>query len=207
MDNLMEGTKGDILAELRMGETTVGELCDRLDLSTTAVREHLYGLKARGLLSESERREGPGRPKKLYSLSPEAEEMFPKAYSDLSVMLLQLLEQLLGREEVQRKMVTMLMEWLDENGSLMNGLKKLGTYPETRTDETTQRQTIVFHQCPFLEMAQENDVLCDVDQEVLQEMTDAEIEIESTIARGGKECVFHLEGGEPLSPEVLSPGD
>lgn len=204
MDNLPEGTKGDILNELRMNPRTVDELCDMLDLSPTAVREHIYGLKARDLLQETNRRDGPGRPQKVYRLSSEAEDLFPKAYSDLSIMLLQLLEQLLGREEVQKKMVSMLLEWLEENGTLMEGLEKLGTYPETARGETEQERTIVFHQCPFLDMAKENDVLCDVDQEVLHEKTGAEIEIESTIARGGERCVFHLKGGDTAEIEALT---
>ena len=74
-----DSAPGRILAHLqRSGEASVREFEDLLGISTTAVREHLTNLEARGLITARLIRQGPGRPKLSYSLLPRANDLFEK---------------------------------------------------------------------------------------------------------------------------------
>jgi len=187
-----EGTKREILEVLRTTPSTVSQLCEELKLSQTPVREHLYGLKSMGLVEETKKRDGPGRPTKVYRLTREAEDVFPKKYAQLASIAVDVLRKHLDEETLRRELHDRLLKELSRHAELLDGLKDLGTYPTVERAEDGSR-TITFHQCPFLDVAEEDDLLCDVDRIVLESLEDTEVNVESTIVRGGDCCVFHLE--------------
>ncbi len=77
-------TRDDLLRRLKLGgPTTVRDLSEASGLSPNAVRHHLTQLAREGLVRETERREGVGRPAHLYELTAAAEGSFPKRYADL----------------------------------------------------------------------------------------------------------------------------
>src|SRR5918998_2673 len=63
-----------------------------LMITPSAVRQHLAGLVADGLVAHRELKAGPGRPKHRYHLTPAAEGLFPKAYGELTNELLEYVE-------------------------------------------------------------------------------------------------------------------
>ena len=52
-----------------------------------AVRQHLYALQNEKLVTAEERPVPLGRPAKHWTLTPEADRLFPDAYAELSVAL------------------------------------------------------------------------------------------------------------------------
>src|SRR4051812_17073932 len=95
-----ESPASKIMAHLqRHGEATVKELEEVLDVSTTAVREHLTHLQAKDLVATKLVRYGPGRPRLVYFLTPKAQSQFPKQY-DILVNLL--LREIAGQEGPDR---------------------------------------------------------------------------------------------------------
>ena len=72
----------------RMGE--------RLGLSAMAVRQHLYELQREKLVSAQERPAALGRPTKYWQLTREADRLFPDAYAELSVALIDALGDAFG---------------------------------------------------------------------------------------------------------------
>jgi predicted ArsR family transcriptional regulator len=78
-----EATRGRLLALLREGKWTVDDLAARLGLTDNAVRFHLSGLEAGGAVRKEGvlRKEGAGKPADLYTLTPDAEESFSRAYA------------------------------------------------------------------------------------------------------------------------------
>ncbi len=98
-----ESPAGKILAHLqRHGEAAVKELEDVLEVSTTAVREHLTHLQAKELVATRLVRRGPGRPHLVYFLTPKAQSQFPKQYDTLVNMLLR---EIAGQEGPERLQV------------------------------------------------------------------------------------------------------
>jgi predicted ArsR family transcriptional regulator len=71
------------MALLREGTWTVDDLATRLDLTDNAVRFHLATLEAAGTVHKEGvlRKQGAGKPADLYTLTPDAEESFSRAYA------------------------------------------------------------------------------------------------------------------------------
>src|SRR5215212_298908 len=85
----LPATRRELLVTLRKrGEARAEELADALGVTVGAVRQHLQGLAAADLVAHREERPGPGRPRHVYRLAPAAEALFPRAYGELTVELL-----------------------------------------------------------------------------------------------------------------------
>ncbi len=85
----LPATRRELLVTLRkQGEARAEELAEQLDVTVSAVRQHLQGLAAADLVAHREERAGPGRPRHVYRLAPAAEALFPRSYGELTVELL-----------------------------------------------------------------------------------------------------------------------
>jgi predicted ArsR family transcriptional regulator len=87
-ERLFKSTRGKILDFLRTRERTVNELAADLRLTDNAVRAHLASLERDRLVSQSGMKPGVRKPHTTYSLGPEAEQLFPKAYGRLVSLLM-----------------------------------------------------------------------------------------------------------------------
>lgn len=78
-----QATRGRLLTLLRELPHTVDELADALSLTDNAVRFHLVGLERDGAVERAGVRkpEGAGKPAVLYTISPEADIAFSRAYA------------------------------------------------------------------------------------------------------------------------------
>src|SRR6266571_5973039 len=99
-------TRGRIIMLLRRGSRTVDELAVALSLTDNAVRAHLATLERDGFVQQRGARRGSGKPAYVYSLSPEAEQLFPKAYGPVLHELLGVLREEMTTEEVDALMRT-----------------------------------------------------------------------------------------------------
>ncbi len=95
-----ESTRGRIVTLLRRSGRTVEELARELGLTDNGVRSHLVILERDGIVRQrgSVRRSG-GKPAYLYELTPEAEDLFSKAYEPVLRRLLDVMVERLGPEE------------------------------------------------------------------------------------------------------------
>jgi predicted ArsR family transcriptional regulator len=97
-----ESTRGRVVTLLRRAGFTVDELARELDLTNNGVRAHLATLERDGIVRQSgvvRRESGGGKPAYLYELTPEAEDLFPKAYEPVLHRLLDVLAEELERDE------------------------------------------------------------------------------------------------------------
>ncbi|MFL5701844.1 MAG: helix-turn-helix transcriptional regulator, partial [Ktedonobacteraceae bacterium] len=88
-----ESTRGRIITLLRRSSRTVEELAQALDLTDNAVRAHLATLERDGLVRQQGTRRGTGKPAFVYELTPETEQLFPKAYGSVLRELLHVLKE------------------------------------------------------------------------------------------------------------------
>ncbi len=92
-----ESTRGRIVALIRRAGRTVEDLARELDLTDNGVRAHLAVLERDGLVRQrgSIRRggSGGGKPAYVYELTPQAEDLFPKAYEPVLRQLLDVLSE------------------------------------------------------------------------------------------------------------------
>jgi predicted ArsR family transcriptional regulator len=88
---------------LRRRGHTVEEFAQALGLTDNGVRAHLATLERDGLVQQqgTVHRGGGGKPAYVYELTPEAEALFPKAYSPVLRRLLDVMDEQLGPEETE----------------------------------------------------------------------------------------------------------
>lgn len=96
-----ESTRGQIVTMLRRAGRTVDELAPAVGLTDNGVRAHLATLERDGLVQQRGvvRRGSSGKPAYIYELTPQAEELFPKAYEAVLRRLLDVLAERVGPEE------------------------------------------------------------------------------------------------------------
>jgi DeoR family suf operon transcriptional repressor len=76
----------------RQGEVAVDRLAAGVEMTVSGTRQHLVALERDGLIAYREVREGPGRPRHLYSLTAAGDALFPRAYAELTNELLEYVE-------------------------------------------------------------------------------------------------------------------
>ena len=99
-ERFFDSTRGRIVSLLRGTTSTVDELAKRLELTDNAVRAHLATLERDRLVRQSGVRRGLRKPHNAYTLTPEAERLFPKAYDALLNQLITVLKERLAPEAV-----------------------------------------------------------------------------------------------------------
>src|SRR3990172_8819772 len=99
----MQRTRRQILDILkRRGKASLEELATAVELVPVTVRAHLSVLERDDLVQAEETRGRIGRPYFVYSLTPEAQELFPRSYHALSDRLLSALQEVYGPTGVKR---------------------------------------------------------------------------------------------------------
>src|SRR3954470_6682915 len=73
----------------RQGSASIKDLEGELGVTTTAVREQVAHLLHEGFLQATRVRGDIGRPYYVYSLTARAQDLFPKDYAALAVLLLE----------------------------------------------------------------------------------------------------------------------
>ena len=97
----MAGTRKDVLQLLLRSDRTVQEIADEIGVSANAIRGHLAALERDGLVLQDEvRRDTGGKPATIYTLSPDADELMPKAYAVVLEGVLSVLEEREGPDRV-----------------------------------------------------------------------------------------------------------
>lgn len=84
------------------GAIDASKMGRKLGLTPMAVRQHLYELQREKLVSAEERPAALGRPIKYWQLTSEANRLFPDAYAELSVALLDALGDAFGESGLQQ---------------------------------------------------------------------------------------------------------
>jgi predicted ArsR family transcriptional regulator len=99
-------TGGRIVMLLLRTNRTVDELAQALNITDNAVRGHLATLERDGVVRQRGERRGSGKPSYVYELTPEAEQLFPKAYGPVLRQVLEVLSERLTPEELESMMRT-----------------------------------------------------------------------------------------------------
>jgi predicted ArsR family transcriptional regulator len=99
----MRGPIDDILLHLKTrGPTQTLDVASRLGVSRQAARQHLEKLAADGLVEHATERAGVGRPRRLWSLSPNGHARFPDTHAQMTVELIAAAREEFGEEGLDR---------------------------------------------------------------------------------------------------------
>ena len=181
-DKLFLTTRGKVLRLLKKhGSCTVGFLSQQLGLSSNAIRQHLSALERDNLLTQHPVKNGPSRPASVFSLTPEAESLFPKRYESLAIGLI--------HEMASHEGGTRTGNWLAQVGasaaeeyldrvahlSMEEKLAEVRGIMEERDSIAGWSQaelgvTIQDYNCPYAAVAQRHPEVCQVQRSFLQRL-------------------------------------
>ena len=89
VDRFFQTTRGKIVSELRRrGSASAADLARSFELSPNAVRQQLMVLERDGLVAEKSVRRGPTKPTYEFSLTSEADKLFPQGYDKMLTAVL-----------------------------------------------------------------------------------------------------------------------
>ncbi|NPA91071.1 MAG: ArsR family transcriptional regulator [Chloroflexi bacterium] len=189
------------------GKATVAELADILGMAPVSVRHHLDILQGDGLIRVDgvRRRSGAGRPQHVYSLTPDAYQVFPKNYAHLLHHLLNYLADVDPQglhkvvEEVARRMaqdaqldspqalspdvfLEHVVHFLNEHGYMARWQRENGEY------------ALLFANCPYVDLVTSHPILCQLDRALIRFLlnTREDVEMQTSIRDGAHQCVWRV---------------
>jgi len=197
-------SKREILLILkREGQADLQALSDKLGVSKMAVHRHARDLEARGLVERVTVRGGAGRPRLALKLSPQAADLFPRAYADVSCAALRFIEEKMGREGVRealrRRQADVAKSYrakLDAAADLGARVRQLATlrdqegYMAEARDVKGGQFEILEHNCPILAIAGDYWEACDVEREMFRKLLGARVETTHRVVAGSHVCRF-----------------
>jgi len=203
-----ESTRGRVVTLLRRAGFTVDELARELDLTNNGVRAHLATLERDGIVRQSgvvRRESGGGKPAYLYELTPEAEDLFPKAHEPALRRLLDVLSDQLGSEESEALLRSVGRRLAEEHSTRADGVHaRLETAVEVLNElgglaELEERDggfVIRGYSCPLAGVTPDHPEVCRMAETLVAEL--AGVPVHEHCDRGERpRCCF----------EVASAGD
>lgn len=201
----------------RQSEATNADIADELGVSYEAVRQQLRQLEAaRLVITRRKRAEGQraGRPSQVYTLSPAGDALFPKAYDDLALALIDTLAAALGPEALRQVLASIADEnvrlWAPrlQDKTLLERLEALkglyleeDAYMDFSRDEASGELLLVERNCPFLNVATRQPALCSVTVSTLSRLLGHKVTRDKRFQEGDGQCVFRLHPGQPVDPD------
>jgi predicted ArsR family transcriptional regulator len=189
------------------GPQSADALARRLKVTVVAARQQLGRLLDKGLVSFEDRREGVGRPKRVWSLSEAGNARFPDSHATLTVDLIQAIGAALGpdaldrviaeREKATRRVYA---ERVRGGRSLAERAKLLA---EQRAEEgymaEVKRQPdgsllLIENHCPICVAAKACQGFCKSELNLFRDVlgSDAKVEREEHILAGARRCAYRI---------------
>ncbi|MFL6454866.1 MAG: helix-turn-helix transcriptional regulator, partial [Nitrososphaeraceae archaeon] len=95
-------TKQRILEILLEGPKSLGEITSKLQIQKSAVRVHLESLQAEKAVESRFKIEHLGRPRKIYRLTENGRELFPRRYDLVLSLILKKISETDGQEQTKK---------------------------------------------------------------------------------------------------------
>jgi predicted ArsR family transcriptional regulator len=183
---------------------TLEELSEHLGVTKTAVKEHILKIEHMGMLTFRDSRGTVGRPKRSYLLTPEGQEAFPKQYSWLSNVLLELLAQNMGDRAVSKLMSELgdqvagsMKERFAKAKStaellaiITEVLNELGYRSTLKQSDVRKGAVLEATHCVYHSVAKKHPALCQFDTQFLRNASGMNVQLEHCIAKGDSVCRF-----------------
>ena len=201
----------------RHGQATVTELAAYLDMAPVSVRHHLDLLIGDNLVEASRvrRKSGAGRPKRLYTLTGQADALFPNNYQQLADESLAVLKRLLTPEQFAQVMTEMAEKTADRAPAMLENLP-----PDERLQAAIgflneegymafcecEQEEMILHtcHCPYKELVAEHPEICQIDQILIRRLTGMTPVRIAHMTNGEVRCTYKLIPRNAL-PEPVVP--
>src|SRR5918911_258149 len=182
-------------------------LAERLGLTAMAVRLHLYALQSEGLVTSEDRPSPVGRPAKFWRLTREADRHFPEAYAELSVALIDAMQETFGAEGLNRVLVSRCAQQREDYLKRIRAgdplKKRLTELARVRTEEGYMAEVrpegggsflLVENHCPICAAANACQGFCSTELELFRSALGPGVEVERVehIVSGDRRCAYRV---------------
>lgn len=189
------------------GPMDAAQLASRLHLTAMAVRQHLYELQREKLVTAEERPVPVGRPAKYWRLTADANRLFPDAYAELSVNLIDALQDAFGQAGVERVLESRFTKQREDyrkriplSGPLKDRLRMLATI---RTEEGYMAEVkplargaflLIENHCPICAAATVCKGFCTTELDLFRSVLGPDVTVERAehIVSGDRRCAYRI---------------
>lgn len=189
------------------GALDSAKLARRLRLTPMAVRQHLYALQKERMVSAEERPVPLGRPAKYWRLTRDADRLFPDAYAELSVALIDAVSETFGPRGIDQLLQTRLSRQQREYGARIDRHaplgRKLQQLAKVRSEEGYMADVVadgpdafvfVENHCPICAAATACQGFCATEIDLFQSVLGPSVNVERTehIINGERRCAYRV---------------
>lgn len=200
----------EILVRLRRdGPASPDQLAVAIGASRTGVLQQLRALEATNFVSRQTVRHGVGRPRHVYDVTADAQELFPSNYDGLAAGLLaaigavggdQLVEQVFQarRRQIGDRVRRELAEMVGADAPLAERVRALGVIQDQQgylAEATVDEDGTIRlreHNCAIFDVARGEVAACQAELDLFREVLGAEVVRETHIASGDRCCSYRI---------------
>lgn len=206
MTNWLERLTGDtqarLLGLLRRSRQTITSLANALALTDNAVRLHIAALRRDGIVADvGKQRDTGGKPARLYGLTREGEELFPKAYALVLGKLVEEIVRTQGRERAVELLRAVGAQAAASARTAANREQRLeaaaGVFRDLGSDavvdKTAEGWRLQAYGCPLSAVTAGHPEMCELGKALVEEVVGAPVT--ECCERGGHpRCGFTIAG-------------
>jgi predicted ArsR family transcriptional regulator len=200
----------DLLLRLRLdGPSSPDQLAERIGASRTGVLQQLRALEAAHLVSRQTVRHGVGRPRHLYDVTADAQDLFPSNYDGLAAGLLAAIESVGGddlldqvfaarRRQLGDRVRGQMAERVAPEAPLLERVRELAVIQGDQgylADATLSPDGTIRlreHNCAIYHIAAGSPAACQAELELFSEILGADVVREQHIASGDRCCSYKI---------------
>ena len=205
----------ELLLRLRLdGPSSPDQLAERLGASRTGVLQQLRALEAANLVTRQTVRHGVGRPRHLYDVTPDAQDLFPSNYDALAAGLLAAIEDVGGddlldqvfaarRRQLGHRVRERMADRIGADAPLVDRVRELAVI---QADHGYLADTVLSpdgtirlreHNCAIYHIAEGSPAACQAELELFSVVLGADVVREQHIASGDRCCTYRIAERPP----------
>lgn len=206
----MGRTQQDLLSALlyQPAGMSIDDLASHLDVTRTAIRQHLTALERDGLILRGETRPTGRRPQQLFQLTTSGRELFSRQYQLLADLLIGEVAEIIGHDKLVRimrslgqKMAAGMERTVVNEQQIVSHMNQAG-YESEVFFRSSGEQEIVAHNCVFHHLAKAHPEVCELDLALIGALGGGEVEHLECMVREGEVCRFHVNRTPPVSSDT-----
>jgi predicted ArsR family transcriptional regulator len=183
---------------------SVDELAESLEITRTAVTQHLAALERDGYVEKGDLQKTGGRPGWTYVLTPSGVDLFPKQYSWFAKLLLETIKRDLGSQGLANRLDALAAGLAGELERRLAGkdpdgqvaeivaiMNELG-YTARPVEDAGELPLIEAKNCVYHDLAREHPEVCQFDLGLLSNLMHRGVEHLECMVRGGNACRFRF---------------
>ena len=187
---------------------TIDDLVSLLEISRTAVNQHIVNLERDGMIKKGvQQKSTGGRPGWTYQITDEGINRLPKQYSWFSELLLDTLKEEFGSEQLENYVKKVAASLVPQLRAQLKGqdvrehvqqvtdlLQSLGY--QAHTDPAPlgkELPVLTAHNCVYHDLAIKHPEICAFDVALLEQLINRKVEQQECMAKGGHTCCFVFE--------------